>query len=544
MLNLSSIFNRILFLMFILFGSIIIINLYAGFSLSRIGKAIQNVDSFQIPLMEHSTIISEYQAMQQMKLNSAAFRLGIGQKTIFEENVEEMRAYSEKAIDELFLIQELLETRLEQLKESSNNQNAVTNVWYGGQAILQKDILENMLTKANQIGVSQIVFEDMNEQFLTELIDCTGWDSCPHSEELEELTDTLSKAQKKVTVLLTDFVETVESLTKEGVASATRVERESFRNLIIVAGIAIMLSLFVGLRTAYSVRKRLRSAVNSIDEIASGNLGTVIKSDGRDEISTVLQSVSKMQNEIVQVVEGLHKLSDDLSKQSVSLTSNASEVSLNTSEQSTSVQQTSAAMQEMATSIKQNAEAAAESNKMVSDLSKDAAICSEAMEKTAISMKEIVEKISIVEEITIKIDLLALNASVEAARAGEHGKGFAVVASEVSKLAEISKQAAGEIQLSSSEGKRLSETTNKMLSDLLPEISKTRDLVQGIGSASGEQATGANQINSAVHSLDNSIQNNKSSSLSLADTGKVVAGLAPKLRDLVSFFSLRTEHNP
>ena len=153
-------------------------------------------------------------------------------------------------------------------------------------------------------------------------------------------------------------------------------------------------------------------------------------------------------------------------------------------------------------------------------------------------MKTIAEKITAVEEITKKIELLALNASVEAARAGEYGKGFAVVASEVSKLAELSKQSASDIQLSSVEGKEMSESTNTMLQTLIPEIEKARDLVQSINAASEEQSSAASQVNTAVQSLDEAIQNNSTASQQLARTATTVAGYAPQLQSTVAFFKI------
>ena len=254
----------------------------------------------------------------------------------------------------------------------------------------------------------------------------------------------------------------------------------------------------------------------------------------------VSRAVTKKLSEVMTSVKAA---ADNVSAGSQQLSSTAEELSQGATEQAAAAEQASSSMEEMTANIGQNAENSSQTEKIAIKSADDAKVGGESVIDAVKAMKDIAEKISIVEEIARQTDLLALNAAIEAARAGEHGKGFAVVASEVRKLAERSQTAAAEISKLSASSVEIAESAGDMLQKMVPDIQRTAELVQEITAASNEQKTGAEQINKAIQQLDQVIQQNASASEEMSSTSEELASQALQLQDLISLFDTSEKKN-
>ncbi|MGB7136800.1 MAG: methyl-accepting chemotaxis protein [Acidobacteriaceae bacterium] len=278
------------------------------------------------------------------------------------------------------------------------------------------------------------------------------------------------------------------------------------------------------------------------EQIANGNLTVALKE--RSPEDKLMQALSAMVAGLTQTVGEIRSIAGEVAAASQSISTASVQVSKGASAQAAAAEEASSSMEEMVSNIKQNADNAQQTDKIANKSARDAQESGKSVLEAVAAMKEIANKISIIEEIARQTNLLALNAAIEAARAGEHGKGFAVVAAEVRKLAERSQKAAGEINQLSGSTLRVSEKSGEMLDKLVPDIQRTAELVQEISAASREQDTGAEQINKALQQLEQVIQQNASAAEEMASTTEELTGQSEQLVGALSFFHTGDEVRP
>ncbi len=184
---------------------------------------------------------------------------------------------------------------------------------------------------------------------------------------------------------------------------------------------------------------------------------------------------------------------------------------------------------------------------------------SKKMKRLGESSQKISQAVSHIEEIALKTNVLAINASVEAGRAGEYGQGFTIVAEQVGALAEQSAAATKEIasivaaiqvetqQVNQAmesgttqvvETTRLIENTKESLNLVLAKSQEVNQLMSDISDSTISQAVTSQNITKLMQRIAQLSEITSESSSKVAQSIIETAEVAAKLESAVGQFKV------
>jgi methyl-accepting chemotaxis protein len=310
--------------------------------------------------------------------------------------------------------------------------------------------------------------------------------------------------------------------------------RKLWMLIIFVLVLGVFLTIFI----TSTITKPIIREIENAKKLASGDLTMNDLYQSNDEVGWLSQALNKVNENLREIISNITTNAEVVTETSGKLNQAAAEMADGARQQAAAAEEISSSMEQMNDSLQQTRDNATQTRQIAFSTSKEIVRNKESFSTASKSLRNITEKVKIIDDIAFQTNILALNAAVEAARAGEHGKGFAVVAGEVRKLAERSKTAASEINLVSKSTTELSNNAEKELNVLAPEIEKTAHLVEEIAASSVEQASGIEQIHNAMQQLNMVVQSNAERSDQMAEQAEEMSRQADELNSLVSKFKL------
>ncbi|MDJ0649691.1 MAG: PhnD/SsuA/transferrin family substrate-binding protein [Xenococcaceae cyanobacterium MO_188.B19] len=181
------------------------------------------------------------------------------------------------------------------------------------------------------------------------------------------------------------------------------------------------------------------------------------------------------------------------------------------------------------------------------------------MKRLGESSRKISQAVSFIEEIALKTNVLAINASAEADRAGEYGQGFAIVAEQVGSLAKQCAAATQEIAIMVAaiqaetqevsqamesgttqvvDSTRLVESTKQSLGVALDKSQQINLLMESISQSTVSQATTSQNVTSLMQKIAELSETTSRSSKEVAQSIVETAQVAQKLESTVAQFKV------
>ena len=429
------------------------------------------------------------------------------------------------------------------------------------------------------------------------------WQAQKSGEALKSYVSDYVEQSNKVRSILGDVVELSRKDAEDSLARAQEINSGIIWAVAIASAVIVASSAILCVTLTKSVVRPISQVRRAAETIAAGQLNVDLEYTSTNELGKLaddIRSTAKALTEYVTEVrtgmlalggghlnyrpqvefkgdfvalgEALQEISDllrtsmrQIANSAIQVSGGSTQVSVGAqslaqgaSEQAGAVQELAARINEIADGVQANADHAVQSSRVADQLGKDLRSCSEQMDETLKSIREIRGNseeingiVAEIEDIAFRTNILALNASVEAARAGEAGRGFAVVAGEVRRLAaktsEATKRTAGLIEKNSTavaDGMASVSETAKRLDESVDSARQVNQIVEKISGLSIQQADAINQIRKSVEAISEIVQGNSATSEESAAASEELSAQAGILRELVEKFEVSAGRTP
>ncbi|WP_295481285.1 methyl-accepting chemotaxis protein [uncultured Pseudomonas sp.] len=384
---------------------------------------------------------------------------------------------------------------------------------------------------------------------------------------IEVLTPAWTAGRKHLNTVIDRNTEAANAATRDIVDAVATAKVSMVVSLIL----AILAAGICGLLLMRVISAPMRSIVQALDKLSSGDLSVRLSMARKDEFGAIETGFNDM-------AEALANLVAQAQRSSVQVTTSVTEIAATSKQQQATATETAATTTEIGATSR---EIAATSRDLVRTMTEVTSAADQAsslagsgqqglarMEETmhqVMGAADLVnaklgilnEKAGNINQVVVTIvkvadqtNLLSLNAAIEAEKAGEYGRGFAVVATEVRRLADQTavatydiEQMVREIQSAVSAGvmgmDKFSEEVRRgmfevqqvgeQLTQIIHQVQALAPRVLMVNEGMQAQATGAEQINQALAQLSDAstqtVESLRQASFAIDELSQVATGL-------------------
>ncbi len=347
---------------------------------------------------------------------------------------------------------------------------------------------------------------------------------------------------QRITVKINQLKKVENFLVRQIMTQASQLYYQAKWDVWLAFGVTVFvigMAVFIAYWTARSIYQQLGGepihVVEMAEKITEGDLRLQHQQNTASAFG-LYASMNKMRSQLRRVITEIQKVSMSVSNGSQDINSSAQELSHGAEQQNHAAEQVALAM----TTITNNVQQAVLDTQTTDDIARHAAENALSSHQTFVqvmqTIRTILEKVEVVDEIASRTNLLSINTSIEAAHLGQQGKGFMVIAQEIRHLAERSRKAAADISTLSTTSLDMAEMAETMLNQLVDNISETSELVSRIRVGGEAQSQEAHTVNRAMQALESVIQKNASFSEELASTAAELNTQAKQLKLRTVFF--------